>query len=779
MSCLAQAGWAILLAGANPDQPIVFGATVSGRPASLDGVESIVGLFINTIPICVATDTEEPTLEWMRSIHKKQAERERNSFVPLARLSQFSSLPARSPLFESVLVYENFPIEQQSSKDPETLSVTGLEVREKTSFPVTLILGESDQLHLRLLFDENRISKTNARTILKRFSKILESLFDFTHRPVGEIFKCFQSIPPQATSDREKHEQTSDPQPPARPSSTHSTFPAESILQDVWSSVLGISNIDPQDDFFDLGGDSILSLQIVSRLSKQGLKISVKDVFEYPTIHSLAKRLTSESSTTINQATVKGSVELSPVQHWFFSLQHENRSHWNQSILFELGDQLNQKALEQALQKLLTHHDLLRGIFTSSSDEGPHSLFIPELAVPVSVHAVVLEETLSDRDRAHQIQEQCDAAQKSLRIDKGENIRVVYFKTGNQANDRLLIVSHHLVIDGVSWRILIDDLNLAYDESVRGIRSPQLPLKTNSYQEWTHDTHSNLATIEQGESSYWNSLLVDESRQGGRCVAISKNAGNNRETDTLTLHNEMSESTTETLSRLATSGPFGNIETLLLAALSHATFTTFEGDTLFIDVESHGRSNKDCDLDLSRTIGWFTAIYPIAAHRIPDGKWDQYAAQINEMKQAIPRDGSGYAVLQYLKPESLSETARARNSDVLFNYLGRTSSGLSNNGFFNPVDEPSGQTRSPMTERSHALCLDCIIRDGRLRISFGFSPQRCSAESIKHLSDRFLTLIDNIQEFTNRDQSEPPPLIPDTSLIEDEMLGDILDELED
>ena len=775
MSCLAQAGWATLMAAANPDQPVVFGATVSGRPANLDGVEAIVGLFINTIPICVHTNTQETTLEWLRSIHTKQADRERFSFIPLSQLNHLSSLPTRSPLFESVLVYENFPIEQQSSKNPETLSVSGVVVRERTSFPLTLIIGESDQWHLRLLFDENRISESAAKAILEGFSKIMESLFSYTDRPAIEFVRDHHALSDQTSLERSSFTHTTEAGEPVSITPPSTSFPSESILHEVWASVLGVSKIKPHDDFFDLGGDSILSLQIVSRLSKQGLKISVKDVFEHPTIHSLAKRLTSESTPLVDQDPVTGQIELSPIQHWFFSLQHENPSHWNQSLLFELADVLDEHALEQAIQKLIKHHDVLRGIFPTSSVKRPQTFTILESTDQHHLHRVNLEEGLSDNERAAQIQEHCDSAQQSLKIDQGQLIRFVFIKTGSATRDRLLIVSHHLVIDGVSWRILIDDLNLAYEQIARGRQTAALPPRTNSYKDWSLFTHSNSTKIAAVESSYWNSILSETMGQGTSSLTLREKSGDNREIDTIHQQEELTESETETLSHLAASGSLGNVENLLIAALAQAAFSTLPGKNLLIDLESHGRSNNECPLDLSRTIGWFTAIYPISLNRISEGGTLNYASHVHDRKQAIPQDGSGYGSLRFLEPESISDQV-VFQSEILFNYLGRTSSQLSENAFFRPVDEPSGQTRSPITNRSHLLSVDCIIRNGRLRLDFGYSPQSTSEETMKRLMVNFIIAI---REFASSDHSAPATLTPDTSMIEDDMLDDILDELED
>ncbi|MEO1801928.1 MAG: amino acid adenylation domain-containing protein, partial [Cyanobacteria bacterium J06629_2] len=251
-------------------------------------------------------------------------------------------------------------------------------------------------------------------------------------------------------------------------------------LTKIWSEILNMETVSTNSNFFSLGGDSILAIQIIAKANQAGIKLTPKQLFENQTIAELAAVATTEVTTTAPQGLVTGLIPLTPIQKWFFALNLANPNHFNQSVLLETKQDLDLDILQLAISQLLTHHDALRIKFTRTNNSW--SQFNSETTPEIEIQQFDLS-NLPALEQAKAITRESDRLQASLDISE-VLIRVAYFNLGKGKTNRLLIIIHHLLIDGISWRILLEDLQTAYQQALNS-RTIQLPSKTNSYQQWS------------------------------------------------------------------------------------------------------------------------------------------------------------------------------------------------------------------------------------------------------------------------------------------------------
>ncbi len=352
------------------------------------------------------------------------------------------------------------------------------------------------------------------------------------------------------------------------------------------------------DNFFGLGGDSILSIQIVARAQQVGLKVTAKQLFQHQTIAELAMVAAPISTSASEQGLVTGSAPLTPIQHWFFEQSLPEPDHWNMALLLEVAPSLQPDLLEQAVGHLLTHHDGLRLRFTPSLSGRRQVYAEPDQSPPFSWI------DLSDLEPTQQtVQLESTAAEFQTRLDlsAGPLIRVVWFKLGSDRPGRLLLVVHHLVVDGVSWRILLEDFANAYQQLERG-ESVHLPAKTTSFQDWgerlVEYAHSDALAK---ELTYW----LAESRLDRTKLPTDYPSGRSKNTvsSTAQVSIELNEEQTQALLKEVPPVYNTQINDVLLTALAQCFAQWTRSQSLLIELEGHGREDLFEEVDLSRTIG--------------------------------------------------------------------------------------------------------------------------------------------------------------------------------
>jgi non-ribosomal peptide synthase protein (TIGR01720 family) len=429
---------------------------------------------------------------------------------------------------------------------------------------------------------------------------------------------------------------------------------AERILTEICAAVLRVDGVRPTDSFLSLGGDSISSLQVVSRAAAAGLRLSSRDVIEAPDLRQLAKLARAGAARTV-LGEPTGEVECTPIQRWFFAQEFPESHRWDQAILIELRERADEDLLAGALRVVVSHHDALRGRFTKG-DHGWRQL------ITADAPRAVLTTVDSGGDAA--LAEATAAAQRAIDIRAGRPVAAVLLRDP----DRLLLAIHHLVVDGVSLRIIVEDLDTAYRALRDGIE-PRLPAPTTSFRHWAAALRRYADREEVlAELPYWTGIAAahagsDPARAGTPVTA------DNRATDRRTANTGLGrELSARLLHRVARYTRF-TVEQVLIASLALVWRRVRGCDTLAVDLEGHGREPIAADLDVSRTVGWFTTIYP-ARFTPPDGGPLDVLRHVAGELAAVPGHGIGYGVLRYLSGHGAALDRRS-STQVSFNYLGR------------------------------------------------------------------------------------------------------------
>jgi amino acid adenylation domain-containing protein/non-ribosomal peptide synthase protein (TIGR01720 family) len=517
--------------------------------------------------------------------------------------------------------------------------------------------------------------------------------------------------------------------------------PTEERLAAIWSEILRLKQVGIHDNFFELGGDSILSIQVISRANQAGIQIAPKQLFQYQTIAELAAVANITRSIKAEQGLVTGSVALTPIQQWFFEQKLPEPDYFNQSVLLEVVADLQPELLQQVVQKLLLHHDALRSCFARlplgesqfvQKGENWQQFNAPaEESVPFSV---INLSHLSAEEQQTAIKAADTELQASLNLSTGAIARIALFQLGNNQPGRLLFIIHHLAVDGISWRILLEDLATGYQQISRG-QSIILPLKTTSWQYWS-DRLTEYAQS-SNELNYW--LSESSLKVTPLPVDYYLNKENNTIASTASVSLSLSEEETRALLQDVPSAYNTQINDVLLTALVQS-FAQWTGQrSLLIDLEGHGREDLFEDVDLSRTVGWFTTLFPVHLQLEEVDHLGEALKLVKEQLRRIPNRGIGYGVLRYLQPDKTIRTKLQNlpQAQVSFNYLGQFDQVLQASAVLGLAEELKAE-QSLLNQRSHLLGISGFIRKERLEMTWNYSDKIHQRDTIEHLAFRFI-----------------------------------------
>ncbi|WP_315337930.1 non-ribosomal peptide synthetase [Pseudomonas grimontii] len=522
------------------------------------------------------------------------------------------------------------------------------------------------------------------------------------------------------------------PQPDPEANRQHYVAPRnelESTLAAIWCAVLNVQQVGLDDNFFELGGDSILSIQVVSRARQAGIHFSPRDLFQHQTVQTLAAVATRAEQVIAEQGVLTGRSGLTPIQHWFFDTDIPARQHWNQALVLKPLQLLEPHRLEQALLAVLEHHDALRLSFTRR-DAQWHA---EHLAVPQG--GVLMQAQV--RDMA-----QCTAlfsdTQRSLDLEHGPLLRALLVD-GPQGQQRLLIAIHHLVVDGVSWRVLLEDLQNVYRQLSDG-QSVSLPAKTSALRDWAARLQAYA-----GSESLREELSVWQARLAGPDAAlpVARPHGSRRNRDAATVSVRLDAEHTRQLLQQAPSAYRTQVNDLLLTALARVLCRWSGHDSALIQLEGHGRENLFDDIDLTRSVGWFTSAYPLRL--TPHvGQGDSIKA-IKEQLRAVPHKGLGYGVLRYLADDACKQSMAALPSaQITFNYLGQFDQSFGDDALFHPLDESAGLAHDLDAPLPNELSVDSQVYGGELVLRWTFSRERHDQQTIQELAQAYLAELHNL-----------------------------------
>ncbi|MDY6988814.1 MAG: amino acid adenylation domain-containing protein [Thermodesulfobacteriota bacterium] len=526
----------------------------------------------------------------------------------------------------------------------------------------------------------------------------------------------------------------------------------ERKLAHVWEVVIG-KKPGIHDDYFSLGGDSIKAIQVVSRLHHDGLKLDVVDIYQHPTISELAPKV-GAVDRVIEQETVSGRVPLTAIQSWFFENFKGHTNHFNQSVILSSRQGFDPEALKIVFQAIQDHHDALRMTYQSNGHQPIQE--IAGLDYPLGFDVVDLRKT---KESPSHLETRLRDIQEGFRLDQGPVMKALLFRL--QQGDRLFIAIHHLVVDTVSWRILLEDFISSYKHVLAG-QPVALPPKTDSFKYWAEQVQLSAGTDSLlQETAHWTAVASSATTTLPTDFESSVNLV---EESRLARFRLSAEETKDLLTQVHHAYNTA-VNDFLLCALARTVRLWHGGNQTLIALEGHGRESlagTTKDMNLGRTVGWFTSLYPMAL-TLPDS--DDPGSQIKHVKETlrkVPNHGIGYGLLAYVMGQGTTTGAALRqtfccNPQVSFNYLGQFDQDIGTD-LFEISHEATPYDVSPAAPRLHDLDINVMVLHGQLEVSISYSKKQFKHQTITAILNDFREeLLLLISHAKSRDMSELTP----------------------
>ncbi|WP_330293006.1 amino acid adenylation domain-containing protein [Streptomyces sp. NBC_00576] len=738
-----QAGLAALLTRLGSGTDITLGTPVAGRP---DGrLDDLVGFFVNSLTLRTDTSGNPTFRELLHRVREFDLAAYAHQDVPFDLLVDALSPErtlARHPLFQVVIAFTGH------SAHPG-LSLPGLGVNRE---PVETGAARFD---LSLYLSERRESDGSPAGIdgiaeystdlfdpatAERLTRVLVRLLTAVAADPGvhiedvdllgddELFQApvRRALPETRAAEGTEATESAAGQDPANP--------AERILAALFRELLNLPEVPLDEDFFALGGDSISSIRLVSRAAEAGVVISARDVFKHQTV----KELAAVARGPVGGAPVAGGgadlvrvpdddtgpVPLTPVMRWLLE-RGGPIDRFSQSVLLTVPPAADLPRLTDALQALLDHHDMLRSRLDTGSEPAVGAVLDVRPVGAVRAAELLHRRDVSGTDNLHAaVSEEFDRAVGLLDPAAGVMVRAVWFDAGPQRPGRLLLVVHHLAVDGVSWRILVPDLETAWTAVAAG-RRPELAAVGTSFRRWAMVLGEQARTPSRvAEAELWHGV-ADAPRipLGARPLDPDRDTAKATRSLRLTLLPETTGALLTTVPAAFRAG----VQDVLLTGLALAVADCQGSPHVVLDVEGHGREELAPGLELSRTVGWFTSLYPVhldltgvdVADALSAGPAaDVAAARVAERLRELPDHGMGYGLLRHLNPDTAAELAKAPVPAVGFNYLGRftapattTTTTTTEPWAFAPESSALGTGIDPGLAAAHVLDVNAVVHD--------------------------------------------------------------------
>ncbi|MGQ3477838.1 amino acid adenylation domain-containing protein [Paenibacillus sp. TY11] len=610
----------------------------------------------------------------------------------------------------------------------EEIEVIFLKHKEITEVVVQTIQGEQDQLQLCAYYvARNAINTTELRQFIKQELPIymMPTYFVYlSELPMtinGKVDRKALPIPTRDLSGQLNHQQP--------------RTDLEELICLLMSEVLGVGQVGIYDNFYDLGGDSIKAIQLSAKLNSHNLKLSSHHLLKQPTIAQFGQSI-QQILRKSDQGKVLGNVHLTPIQHWFFTKNLTDKHHWNQSVLFYNPERYETEALFRGLRTLVEHHDALR--MTYQMEDGILKQVNMDMSPEVFSFNIF---NVPQEDEEKFIIDQISEIQGSKNLERGPLVHLGLFRS--KTGDHLLLSIHHLVIDGISLRILIEDFLKSYEQIIKG-RQVILQGKTDSYQKWAEALEKYSCSEEiVKQIPYWldfNAKVNQELLLWKRDQVQVSTQRNKRN-----LKFALSKENTKWLLGQVHHAYNTEINDILITALGIALYDWLEIRQIVINMESHGRTDILPDINITRTVGWFTSQCPVLLCMHDPDNLPDWIIKTKENLRTIPNKGLDYEVLKYLSPESLrAPLIFSIEPEINFNYLGQLDQ-ISNSPYFqlSPYSSaasfgPEGLGNiSPNNELCYALEITGYIEGDRLHFSIGYDSTRISVQEIQYLAEGY------------------------------------------
>ncbi len=500
---------------------------------------------------------------------------------------------------------------------------------------------------------------------------------------------------------------------------------AEATLARIWAEVLGLDEVGVHDDFFEVGGDSLLSIRILARANQAGLEISPEGFFANPTVAGQARLAGAAAPADEAAGPVTGEAPLTPIQHWFFERIPIDPQHWNQSLLLSVPAALGFEETRRVLDCLLAHHETLRASF-ALAEHGWRQRF----ADPASFADGRWLERIDDAG-PEALERTAQRLHEDFDLARGPLLRAAW-RAGAQRNE-LLLLAHHLALDALSWRILEEDLETLVAQALEPAPL-QLRRPRTSFKAWAEQLSEHAGSGELlGELEFWSATAP-----AGAGLPEDHTA---REQENLvlgaqTLRTTLAAPATRELLQVLPGRLRAQVNELLLAALVHALARRSGEPAVRLDLEGHGREALFEGLDVSRTVGWFTTVFPVRLEAAPGDDPLATLVRVKEHLRAIPGRGLGYGVLRELSPHGAVLRA-APDSQLLFNYLGHWQRDHDPAALVQVLGEDIGAARSPRGRRAYRLEINARVSYEALSLDWTYATGLYARASVEALAAEF------------------------------------------
>jgi amino acid adenylation domain-containing protein/non-ribosomal peptide synthase protein (TIGR01720 family) len=534
------------------------------------------------------------------------------------------------------------------------------------------------------------------------------------------------------------------PAPPAQPRPDAAYVAprsgTEETLAAIWAEVLRVERVGAHDNFFALGGDSILSIQIVSRARQAGLVLTTKDVFRHQTVAELALSVRESVPVTVDTA-APAEAPLAPIQRWYLDGRAPGDPlRFTMSQRLELAPGTGLSALRHAVDALVRHHPALRTRFRRTEDGWRQEVLHGVPDGVLTRHDVAgLDGPALEAETARL----ADEARAALDPAEGRVARVLVLDRGPCLPAQLLFTVHHLVVDGVSWRILLSDLETAHRQAAAG-HPVELPPATTVFGQWAArlEAHTRSGALD-GDLDHWRrTTTAPADLPAGR-------PGPNTHGTAATVTVSLEPKTTEALLRQVPEAYRTQVNDVLLSALGRTLARWCGRESVLVGVEGHGREDLFDDLDLSRTVGWFTAEFPLALTVDPDAGWHETLRSVKEQLRAVPLHGLSHGALRHLLPGSPLADAPAPR--IGFNYHGRWDVDAGGSGgLYGAALPPAGSDTDPDAPRPYLLDITGVVQDGRLELGWTYPPAVYDESTVRSLADEMCAALREIAAHCGR-----------------------------
>ena len=491
------------------------------------------------------------------------------------------------------------------------------------------------------------------------------------------------------------------------------------ILSEIWEKVLRISPIGIEDDFFELGGDSLLAMQIVAKARAVGIYFKPKDLFDRSKIAELSTRIGQGKVLAQTETIpVTGEIPLTPIQEWFFKLPIVRPEHWNQAILLDLKPQFALDRLEKTLQQIAKNHPAFSLRFSKTARSWKQQL-LPESSL-LGFDKIDFK-AIPNAEIPAQITEIANEFQARLNLETGPLFRAVHFQTNTR--DKLLLIIHHLIVDGVSWRVILQDL--AMSEKI-------VASKFAGFDRWALQLDRLSKNYQNRENlHFWQQQRADNFSLP---LDFPEALSENKEASVAEIKCNFSKEETASLLYELPRSCQAKIQEVLLTALLAAVTDWTNGSEITIALESHGRDSDLSDLEVFDAVGWFTCLFPF---RLEKSSHDPLAnlATVKEQFEKLPENGLDYGILS--RQSQFSPTLPSIPQGILFNYLGQYDDNFPTTAPFAPSAEHTGFSRDRAAIRPFQLEITGLIVNEQLQIGFAYSKNLHRQETIEKLANNF------------------------------------------